>query len=140
MNAEEMLEVFALINAQHPAAPHKKGRDEVNAWLAVLDQSMGYGEAHAALREWYAAQSSFITPAALNNIVRSQRASRMAAERRAAMGEASHVCGAMRCHEKGVSFRDWAARNPELAHEWGRAKREMNSRQDVNQELTRLGY
>lgn len=114
MNSAEMMEIFDAINMQHPAAPAKKGERDVNAWLAVLLPSMTYGEAFAALREWYAAQSSFITPAALNNVVKGIRHRRLAEERRAALGEASHDCLAMGCERRGVSFKDWSARNPEL--------------------------
>lgn len=115
MNAAEMMEIFNAINMQHPAAPTKKGQNDVNSWLAVLLPDMGYSEAFSALREWYAAQSSFITPAALNNLVKSIRARDLAHSRRLAMGEQSHDCMAMNCRSKRVKFADWAARNPEMA-------------------------
>lgn len=138
MTPDEMTEVFDLINSQHPAAPHKLGRSDVNAWLALLDPSMSWAEAYAGIREWYSAQSGFIKPAALNQIVKSNRAQRLAAERRAAMGESTHDCIAMQCGERGaVSFRDWSARNPDLA---AMMRKPYPGLKDVNAELVNLGY
>ena len=138
MTPEEVQEVFELINSQHPAAPHKLGRADTNAWLALLDPSMSWAEAYAAIREWYSAQAGFIKPAALNQIVKANRTARIAAERRAAMGESTHDCLAMGCGEpgSGVSFADWSARNPELA---AKMRRRGKGLRDVNAELANLG-